>query len=78
MNSSKVATNKTTSLLLALTLILAFVGHSSYVYAINIQSSSSEGVDASARGIFSRMNEEMTKPERIENERHQATLRKKK
>ena len=77
MNSSKVVNNKTTWLLTALSIIVTLVCNSQHVKAINIQSSSSEGADISVRGIFSRMSDEMTKPERIINERHQATLRKK-
>ena len=47
-----------------------------YGQAIYIQVKSFEGSLAESGGIFSRLNEEMTKPERIETERHKATLRK--
>jgi len=48
------------------------------VQAVSIQANSESGSNVKSEGIFSRMSDELSAPERIEKERHQATLRKEK
>ena len=74
MNSSKI---RFAAALLFVALSLIVATFSTGCQAIAVSSGAKEKALAGSKGIFGRMIEEVTKPERLEKERHKATMRKK-
>ena len=76
MNSRKSAIYNHNWVNLAAALLSALLLTSEQARAISIQIQSESEATVKTEGIFSRMSDELSAPERIETERHQATVRK--